>query len=102
MNQVLKYLYDRFFAGSTTRLADLEEARAGAEIAGLVRRLREENGMTQRELALRVGTGAAVICRLERDEYRGASLAMLRRVAAAVGKRVEVQIVDRQGLSAEL
>jgi hypothetical protein len=34
-----------------------------------------------------------VICRLEDADYDGHSLAMLRRVAAAVGKRVEVRFV---------
>ncbi len=63
--------------------------------------LRHEAGLTQRELARRVGTGAAVICRLERDEYRGAGLAMLRRVAGAVGKRVEVRVVPAAETSLE-
>jgi transcriptional regulator with XRE-family HTH domain len=45
--------------------------------------------MTQKELAARVGTTPSVISRLENDDYDGHSLAMLRRVAAALNRRVE-------------
>ncbi len=95
MNQVLVYLHERFFAGSVKLVAELEEAQAGAEVAELVREMRAEAGLTQRQLAKLVGTGASVICRLENDEYRGAGMAMLRRVAWAVGKRIEIRIVER-------
>lgn len=63
------------------------------EIAELICQLREEAGLTQRELAKRVGTTASVICRLEDADYEGHSMTMLRRVAQAVGKRVEVRFV---------
>ncbi len=96
MIQVLAYLHERYFAVPMKRAADLEEARAGAEVAELVRGMRTEAGLTQRELAKLVGTGASVICRLENDEYRGAGMAMLRRVAWAVGKRVEIRIIERE------
>ncbi len=96
MNQVLAYLHERYFAGYMKLTAELEEARAGAEAAELVREMRAEAGLTQRELARLVGTGASVICRLENDEYRGAGMAMLRRVAWAVGKRVKIRVVERE------
>ena len=49
--------------------------------------------ITQRQLAKKVGTTASVICRLEDADYQGHSLAMLRRIAAALGKRVEIRFV---------
>jgi ribosome-binding protein aMBF1 (putative translation factor) len=63
------------------------------EIAEMIHQLREEAGLTQRELAERVGTSASVICRLEDADYEGHSMSLLRRVAEAVGKRVEVRFV---------
>lgn len=63
------------------------------EIAEMICPLREDAGLTQRELASRVGTTASVICRLEDAGYEGHSMTMLRRVAQAVGKRVEVRFV---------
>jgi transcriptional regulator with XRE-family HTH domain len=49
--------------------------------------------LSQRELAKRVGTTASVICRLEDADYRGHSLAMLRRIAAALDRRLEIRFV---------
>ncbi len=73
---------------------DLRAAFGDAlEIAEVIHRLREEAGLTQRELAERAGTTASVICRLEDADYWGHSMALLRRVADAVGKRVEVRVV---------
>jgi transcriptional regulator with XRE-family HTH domain len=50
-------------------------------------------GLTQKELATLVGTTASVICRLEDADYEGHSLAMLRRIAAALDRRVEIRFL---------
>jgi transcriptional regulator with XRE-family HTH domain len=50
-------------------------------------------GLSQRQLAKRVGTTASGICRLEDAEYARHSLAMLRRSAAALNRRVEIRLV---------
>ena len=74
-------------------MADLEEARANDEVARKIYALRTDAGLTQRQLAKLVGTTASVICRLEDADYDGHSLAMLRRIAGAVQKRVEIRFV---------
>lgn len=89
----LEYVHRRFIAGQPERMAELEEARAGAEVARQVYELRTKAKLTQKELADRVGTTASVISRLEDDDYQGHSLAMLRRIAAALNKRVEIRFV---------
>ena len=89
----LAIIHKRFYEGRPDRLAGLEEAEATAAIARQIYRMREGAGLTQRQLAERVGTTASVICRLEDDDYEGHSLGMLRRIAAAVGKRVEIRIL---------
>ena len=71
----------------------LEEARASAYIARQIVTLREDAGLTQAELAKLVGTSRTVITRLEDDDYEGHSLSMLRRIAAALNKRVEIRFV---------
>lgn len=58
--------------------------------------LRTRARLTQRQLAKRVGTTASVICRLEDADYEGHSLAMLRRIAAALNKRVEIRFVENK------
>ena len=51
-------------------------------------------GLSQRALARLVDTTASVICRLEDADYEGHSLAMLRRIAAALDKRVEIRFIS--------
>ena len=53
------------------------------DLALLIREMREDAGLTQAQLARRIGTTQSVIARLEDAEYRGHSLAMLERIAAA-------------------
>lgn len=86
-------LHRRFYAGNAARLKNLEEARANDEIARKIHDLRTAAGLTQTQLAKLIGTTASVICRLEDAEYEGHSLAMLRRVAGALNRRVEIRFV---------
>lgn len=87
-------LHRRYFAGRPEKLLLLEEERAGAAIARQIHALREKAGLSQRDLARLVGTTASVICRLEDADYEGHSLAMLRRIAAALDRRVEIRFVS--------
>ena len=86
-------LHQRHYKGKPKRIADLESARASAEVARKIYKLRTDAKLTQKELAKLVGTSHSVISRLEDDDYEGHSLAMLRRVAAALDKRVEIRFV---------
>ena len=61
----------------------------------MIHQIRTEAGLSQRALAKLVGTSASVICRLEDADYDGHSLAMLRRIAAALNQRVEVRFVPK-------
>src|SRR4051794_27413855 len=99
----LQYLYDRFVGDDPERVASYERAVANAEVAQAIYDLRTEAGLTQAELARRVGTTPSVISRLEDADYEGHSLSMLRRVAAALGRRVVVSfppVEDRPALPA--
>jgi len=69
--------------------------RADFEVAEMIHQIRTEAGLSQRALAKLVGTSASVICRLEDADYDGHSLAMLRRIAAALNQRVEVRFVPK-------
>ena len=52
--------------------------------------LREQAGLSQKELAARLETTQQQISRLESPSYEGHSLSMLRRVAAALNASVKV------------
>src|SRR5271165_1152114 len=86
-------LHRRYFEGKPEMLAALEEARANDEVARKIYELRTKAGLTQRQLAKMIGTTASVICLLEDADYEGHSLSMLRRIAAAVNRRVEIRFV---------
>jgi transcriptional regulator with XRE-family HTH domain len=68
--------------------------RAGEawDVALQIAVLRKESGLSEKELARRVGTSQQQISRLESPSYEGHSLSMLRRVAAVLGATVQVKI----------
>ncbi|MGH8060291.1 MAG: helix-turn-helix transcriptional regulator [Candidatus Entotheonellia bacterium] len=89
----LQYAYHRYIGDNPEQIAAYEEELANAELAQKIYDLRTKAGLTQRQLAKLVGTSASVICRLEDADYDGHSLAMLRRIAAALDKRVEIRFL---------
>jgi len=89
----LEILHRRFYEGKPARLKALEEARANEEIARKIHELRAAAGLTQTQLARVIGTTASVICRLEDADYEGHSLAMLRRIAGALNRRIEIRFI---------
>jgi DNA-binding XRE family transcriptional regulator len=94
-SDAVEILHRRYYRGKPQRIAQLEKARAEDELARKIHQLREEAGLTQARLAKMIGTTESVISRLENSDYSGHSLKMLRRVADAVGKRVEIRFVPR-------
>ncbi len=90
----VEILHRRYFEGKPEMLATLEEGRANAEIARNIYKLRAEAELSQRELAKLVETSASAICRLKDADYEGHSLGILRRIAAALNKRVEIRFVS--------
>ena len=89
-----KIIHRRYYEGRPKRLADLAEAEANDTVARKIYHLRKRAGLTQLQLANLVGTTTSVICRLEDADYGGHSLAMLRRIANALDKRVELRFVN--------
>lgn len=93
-SDAVEIMHRRYFEGHSARIAALEEARANDDVARKIYKLRTEAGLSQRELAKLVGTTASVICRLEDADYEGHSLPMLRRIATALNRRVEIRFVS--------
>jgi DNA-binding XRE family transcriptional regulator len=93
----VEILHRRYYEGRPERIAGLEEARANDDIARKICELRTKAGLTQKELAKLVGTTPSVICRLEDADYEGHSMAMLRRIASALDKQVEIRFVPAKG-----
>ncbi len=92
-SEALQYTYDRFIAGYAEQENAYEQALVDTEAASLLYDLHTRAGLSQRAMARRAGTTASAIRRLEDADYEGHLLAMLRRVAAALDKRVEIRFV---------
>src|SRR5882724_6231502 len=88
----LDQLIEEFVGGDPKRQAMLDEETVKFESAQLVYELRARAGLTQRQLARKVGTTASVICRMEQADY-DSSLAMLRRITGALNQRLELRAV---------
>ena len=82
---------------SMTEIERAEHARAyaaaglAAEVGERVREARETAGLSQRELARRMGTSQAAVVRLEGGGV-GATLTTLQRVATALGLEGNVEL----------
>lgn len=95
-SDAVEILHRRYYRGKPERIEQLKEARAEDQLARQIHELREQAGLTQARLAKLVGTTESVISRLEDSDYKGHSLNMLRRIADAVGKRVEIRFVTEK------
>lgn len=76
-----------------------EAWEAGADDYATLRSLleaRKQSGLTQEEIATRMGTSKSAVSRLEsslRDPRHSPTFETIRRYAKACGKRVEIQLV---------
>ena len=94
----LQWAYDHHVGKDAKRVEEYEQEVLHAEIARKIYDLRTKAGLSQRDLAKKVGTTASTICRLEDADYDGHSLYMLTRIADALDKRVEIRFVAAKRL----
>jgi ribosome-binding protein aMBF1 (putative translation factor) len=80
---------------SEERRAGYREARESFALAERVRQARERLGVTQAELAARIGSTQPAIARLEAGGV-SPSLVTLRRIAAALGLELVVELRARR------
>ena len=91
-------LMERLTGDSPEMLELLEQERANLDIARKIYELRTKVKLSQADLARKVSTTQSVISRLEDADYDGHSLAMLRRIASALEKRVEIRFLPSRKL----
>ncbi len=91
-------LMDRLTGHSPEMAGLLEQERANLDITQKIYDLRAKAQLSRGELAKRVGATQSVISRLEDADYKSHSLAMLRRIASALKKRVEIRFVSEHKL----
>jgi DNA-binding XRE family transcriptional regulator len=92
-SDALEIIDRRYFrAPDATREVRMTRYEEQMKIAEQIVALREQAGLTQEQLAKKVQTSRSTISRLEDADYRGHSMRMLERIAAALDARVEVRL----------
>jgi ribosome-binding protein aMBF1 (putative translation factor) len=90
----VEILYKLFVEGKPEMEELVEQARADMAIGSQIFNLRRDAGLSQNALAERMGTTRSAISRLENADYEGHSVAMLRKIVTALGKRVHITFID--------
>lgn len=86
-------LYDELIGSHPAAQEEFEQELVNIEVAQLIHDMRTKAGLSQRELARKIGTSASAINRLESDDYQGHTVAMVRRIATALNRRLELRAV---------
>lgn len=71
-----------------------DKAFEDAVVSQIIYDARTKAKLTQKQLADLIGSDQAVISRLEDADYDGHSMTMLRKIAVALGKRIDIRFVD--------
>lgn len=85
-------ILDDLFGDAPGYRQGVAEASENLQIAALIYEARQAAGLSQRQLADKIGSRQSVISRLEDADYTGHSLTMLRRVARALGLTLEIKL----------
>lgn len=101
-SNAVRILHRRYVGEDVERKASLERERVNAEVARTIYELREQAGLSQKELAKRLDTTQSVISRLEDADYEGHSLSMLNRIAKALNQQVQVVIAPQEQKKASI
>jgi ribosome-binding protein aMBF1 (putative translation factor) len=72
------------------------------DLVVLVREMWEDAGLTQTELAKKVGTTQFILARLEDAEYTGHSLTVLERIAAVCGVALKLHAEQKPHFDREV
>jgi transcriptional regulator with XRE-family HTH domain len=79
---------------------EYDDLKEEFELLGDILKARAEAGVTQAELAARIGTTQSAVARMETAIGRHSpSISTLKRYASALGYRLQVRLVKEQGLA---
>ena len=101
-SDAVRILRDRYVKDDLQRKASVEAERVNAQVARMIHDLRNDAGLTQKELAELVGTTQSAISRLEDADYEGHSLSMLSRIAEALRQKMKVVMSATDDLERDL
>ena len=84
----------RKLASDADLAAAVQNERLKLNVGALIYEARTQVGLTQKELAKRVGMHQSAIARLEDADYDSHSLKTLERIALALGKQISLAFED--------
>lgn len=73
---------------------EYDARREATNVARQLYDLREKRGLTQAELARKIGTSQQAISRLENPNYKSHTIAFLQKVVEALGGKIKITIED--------
>ena len=90
-------ILDRMVGDDAQLRREIEQESVNSRVASLLYEARTAAGLTQQQLAELIDSKQSVIARLENADYEGHSLSMLIRIADALGNRLVIDMVPRDG-----
>lgn len=100
-DQHAKYVAERMRRSGRFRRAYGRYERQ-VDLAMMVYQMRQAAGLSQAELARRIGTTQSAIARIEDAEYTGHSLKLLEKIASACGVTLELRAHRKSKLNLEV
>src|SRR5271163_820160 len=94
-------LYEELIGDDPAAQEEFEEGLVNIEAAQLIYDMRTKAGLCQRALASKIGTSASAINRLESADYQGHTIGMVRRIATALNRRLELRAVPLRSAPAK-
>ena len=73
---------------------EFENQRRALALAMTIAKIREKKGLTQTQLARRMGTSQQAISRIESGDYEGFTLKTLEKIAQATGTRLKIDFIS--------
>ena len=73
---------------------EFEKQRRALALSMKILKLREKKGLTQGQLAKRMGTSQQAISRIESGDYEGFTLKTLEKIAEATGTRLKIDFTS--------
>ena len=92
-----RIMFDRFFRGRSERISSLRQTAREMALGERIRNLRERAGLTQEQLARKIGSSKSAMSRIEDADYDTHSMSTLRKVAHALHQRL---LIDFEPLEA--
>lgn len=92
-SEMMQFLYDRYIQIDPGLKEGMDEERWHNDIAQMVYDLRNQSGLSQKELADKAGITESIVAQMEDADYDGNVIDMFRKIILALDKKIEIRVV---------